>query len=72
MAPLGSINEIYRYGKDNGKKQICFHPTASHVWEISKGERSTPQGENIYQSDNQNRLPTENLQTITDFALPTV
>lgn len=62
MDPLGSINEIYRYEKDDAKRQIHFHPTAYHSWEISKGERDTSPEENIYGSANKERLATENLQ----------
>lgn len=65
MDPLGSINEIYRYEKDDAKRQIHFHPTAYHSWENSKGERDISPEENIYGSANKERLATENLQIIT-------
>lgn len=45
-----------RYGKADGKKQVHFHSTAYYGWAISKGERGTLPGENIYGSTNSETL----------------
>ena len=64
LHPWWSISDIYRYGKDDGKKH--FHSTAYHGWAISKGERGTSAGrkkkknyQSIFQENESLRFPSD-------------